>query len=596
MDLMETVNKNRHTTTLIAMLVTGLLSGGISWHYLIIPTVLFMCSIVINIRNIKFNCKSILITAILLSGILSLFFTNADKQNTIHEFMKIIIFVLAFYVGTATNKRTILNAISLLGTVIAVLGILGYCNIVRINEFVFNDRTFYRLQSFIKYANITAVMLGCTYFALVDIYEETTKQYIPYVSAGILIALYLTISKAAIPLFLLIGILGAIFEKKYAKYFLLQNFICLLFAAVIIFLARKHYYSISFLTVVACIAITGTISKNSLNFYMDLRKILLVVLLILIAGIAGVLIYTKNTDIFATLISRFVYSKDALQILKSNWFLGIGAGGWKYYQYGVQSMGYNVNYIHNGLIQFWLDYGFIGLMAFIAIFADSVIFAFRKKEYTLLCIILLIATHSIIDIDFSFGIILVIYGLIIGYLTNDSKQFTCYKPFAAVALAISLLFMCYSCGEYIIRNKFEKAYLKKDYQTALQYAYKLEKICPSDSSLKESIAALDSDTTKENLKKAVELSPLDKDIFLTYINYLIDNGYKINITNMSEHFISLAPKQESTYAEIQIFAKKAFENGLCSIEEYDNTIADSEQRRKEEHVVNRNELLNEIAK
>lgn len=158
----------KHYTTAAAVLTAGLFSGGISWHCLIVPAVLLIISAALNLKNLKFSCDSLLITAVLLSGVISSAAANADKQNAIHEFMKIIIFALAFYAGTAADKKTVLNAIILTGVAAAVSGIMGYCNILRIAEFVFNDRTFYRLQSFIKYANITAVVLSCAYFALID--------------------------------------------------------------------------------------------------------------------------------------------------------------------------------------------------------------------------------------------------------------------------------------------------------------------------------------------------------------------------------------------------------------------------------------------
>lgn len=449
----------KHYTTAAAVLTAGLFSGGISWHCLIVPAVLLIISAALNLKNLKFSCDSLLITAVLLSGVISSAAANADKQNAIHEFMKIIIFALAFYAGTAADKKTILNAIILTGAAAAVSGIMGYCNILRIDEFVFNDRTFYRLQSFIKYANITAVVLGCAYFALIDAYGENSKPYIPYVGACLLTAFYLTISKAAIPLFLIVGAVWIALGKKHAGYFLLQNFICIIFAAGIILLARKHYYSIALIAAAAGIAAAGKIGAG---VNMSRRSIRLVLLSIAALGAVSVAVYAKNTDIFATLVSRFIYSRDALKLLKDSPVLGIGAGGWRYYQYGVQSTGYSVNYVHNGVIQLWLDYGIAGFAGIAAIFAGSAVRAFGKKEYTLLCMLLFILLHAALDIDFNAGIILVICGLITGQLTDGRRSFGC-KPFAAAVLAASALFVCYSCAKYAVRSRFESAYLKKNF-------------------------------------------------------------------------------------------------------------------------------------
>ena len=585
----EITNKGCYAT-LIAVFAAGLLSGGISWQHLILPAFFLIVSIVLNIKNIKFNFNSVLITIVFLSGMFSLAFTSADKQNAIHEFMKIIIFALAFYAGTAADKKTVLNAIIMIGAAAAVSGIMGYCNILRIDEFIFNDRTFYRLQSFIKYANITAVVLGCAYFALIDAYGENSKPCIPYVGACLLTAFYLTISKAAIPLFLIVGAAWSMHGKKYAGYFLLQNFVCLIFAAGIILLARKHYYSIALIAAVACIAAAGKISSRVKT---DRRSIRLVLLSIAALGTVSVVVYAKNTDIFATLVSRFVYSRDALKLLKDNPILGIGAGGWRYYQYGVQSVGYSVNYVHNGVIQLWLDYGITGFAGITAIFAGSAVCALRKKEYTMLCMLLFILLHSALDIDFSAGIILVICGLITGQLTDSRQSFGC-KPFAAAVLAASVLFVCYSCAEYAVRSRFESAYLKEDYPSALRYAHALEMLCPADSKLKVSIAALDDSAAEEYMEKAVSLSPLDMEIYLKYINYKIDNNRPADIYELADRLIGMAPKQETTYVKVRDFAEKAYKNDLCNLSEYERTIDLTERRMEEERVINRNKLLGEI--
>lgn len=95
----------KHYTTAAAVLTAGLFSGGISWHCLIVPAVLLIISVALNLKNLKFSRDSLLIMAVLLSGVISSATANADKQNAIHEFMKIIIFALVFYAGTAADKK-----------------------------------------------------------------------------------------------------------------------------------------------------------------------------------------------------------------------------------------------------------------------------------------------------------------------------------------------------------------------------------------------------------------------------------------------------------------------------------------------------------
>lgn len=132
-------------------------------------------------------------------------------------------------------------------------------------------------------------------------------------------------------------------------------------------MARNHYYSIA------------AAGKIGAGVNMSRRSIRLVLLSIAALGAVSVAFYAKNTYIFASLVSHFVYSRDALKLLKDSPVLGIGAGDRRCYQYGVQSTGHSVNYVHNGVIQLWLDYGIAGFAGIAAIFAGSVVRAFGKK-------------------------------------------------------------------------------------------------------------------------------------------------------------------------------------------------------------------------
>ena len=84
-------------------------------------------------------------------------------------------------------------------------------------EFTFFDRYFLRMQSFTKYANVTAVVLGCGYFASLSPSDAYHGKALTYASSSLLIAMYLTISKAAIPLFLIIGTALVIILRDFAQ-------------------------------------------------------------------------------------------------------------------------------------------------------------------------------------------------------------------------------------------------------------------------------------------------------------------------------------------------------------------------------------------
>lgn len=568
-----------------AMTASAIFSGALSAQMLILPGIFLAIAAFFGLRKIGYNM--LFITAIIITGVISICTTFADRQNAVYEFFKIIIFTVAFSAGLSVSDSDVEKSVITVAAVTAFCGILAYCNIIRINEFIFNDRYFPRLQSVIKYANTTAVLLGCGYFACL---RNNAKKYTPYIGTCILLALYLTISKAAIPIFIALETFLIIAEKQYSVKIIIQNVLTVFFAAAIVLLAKEHRYSIAFLMSALNIAIGGSIACNNIS----IKCPIFIWLAVLICGTAAIGIYAciGNTDIFITLVRRLEYIKDALQLLKHNWIAGIGPGGWKYYQYGIQTRGYSVTYLHSGWLQILLEYGIFGFSAFAAITIGSVINAIRRKNYILLSAIMLIATHSLIDIDFGFGIIMILYGLMLGCTAGAKARRI--NTGGIIYAVFCTIFILYMCSEFCVRLGFEKAYLNGDEKAALKNAYRLEKICPYDSKLKLSIAALDKDNAKDKIEDAAALSPLDANVYLTYINYMADNKYEININELCSQFLNLAPMQESTYTEAYKFLDKALKNGVCDYDEYlhaKEIVAEQQQQR---NVVSRNDLLNTI--
>ena len=585
-------NRIQDYILMFAVIICMIFSGGLSWQYCIIPNIFLFITIIVKRKEVMFDYTALLFIIMMLFGAISIYFTLGDKQYAIHEYEKILCLILAYYAGTATDEQDLTKAIGFLGLILAVCGLLGYCNLIRIEEFVFNDRKILRLQSFLRYANTAALLLGCCYFAVIQLYRENRKKYFLYISGCILTAFFLTISKAAIPIFACI-VTGLIFlEKKIAKEMMFQTAVCFITAVITMLLAKNRYNSVGIIIIAVGIIIS---TKTELKF-MDSKFIPKIWVLMLLIGIGSVftLAFIKKYDIFATLFSRFDYMRDALKLLKKHWLSGIGSGGWKYYQYAVQSKHYNVSYIHNGLLQFWLENGIVAFVALLLLIIKGLCTFAKEKKNILLSMLIFIVLHSFVDFNMSFGICLIIMGLVLGSAANTDHKNIIWNISGIISLLLCLVLVIYSAGEFVLRSRFEKAYLNNDYANSLRYAEKLEEICPYDSNLKISIAALNAQKPKDNLESAIRLSPLDKDIYKMYINYLIDNGYNMEITELTEKYINLAPKQESTYTDVKTFLKKALKMGLCSQEEYENAISNAERRRKKESVVDRNELLNEL--
>lgn len=575
-----------------AVIACMLFSGGLNWQYYIISNTLLFFAIILNKREVKFNYDAILLVIIMIFGMVSICFSLGDKQYAIHEYGKVTCLILSYYAGTAFKESDIQKIIGFSGALLAIFGLFGYCNLIRIDEFVFNDRKLLRLQSFIRYANTTALILGCAYFAIIKLFKETKKKYLLYLNGCVLTALFLTVSKAAIPIFVVISTGLVIVDKKIAKELIWQTIICLMTAIGTLLLVKSHYNSLGILVAALGIILSAEINIKTLRS----EQIIGLWIALCFFGTIAVIVmaYYTKINIFETLFKRFEYMRDALNLLKKHWLIGIGSGGWKYYQYSVQSIQYNVTYVHNGWLQFWLENGIVSFAALIIIIANSVLSMLKHNNYIVLAALLLIIAHSFIDIDMSFGIVLIFLGLIVGnYAGACPKKFFWSMPGVA-SILMCVLLSVYMGGEFWVRNKFEKNYVAKNYAKSLEYAYKLEKICPYDSNLKVSIAALNENTAKQNIERAIALSPLDNDIYKTYVNYLLDNRFAVNITELTKKYINLAPKQEKTYTDVQAMLEKALKEKLCSQSEYEAAISQAERRRKKENVINRNELINEL--
>lgn len=581
-------------TLLLAAAVSCMLfSGGLSWQFCIVPNILLFAAVIVNYKKVIFDYTSLLLFTIMLFGILPLTFTCGDKQYAIHEYEKIICLILAYYAGSATDTKDIVKVISISGVILAVFGLLGYCNLIRINEFVFNDRKLLRLQSFVKYANTAAAILGCGYLAVIGRYGETKKQYLLYIGGSVLTAFFLTISKASIFILAVIVTVLIIADKDLSGRLIYQTIICFATAISTAAAVKNHFNSAGLLIITAGVVVSAI---KGIKIF-EKRIIAKLWIVAFLTGVLSVLAFVliSKADIFNTLSQRFTYMRDALKLLKEHWLFGIGSGGWKYYQYSVQSKGYNIAYVHNGWLQFWLENGIIAFAALTALLIISIYDLAKRKAYILLSILLMIAVHSFFDTDMSFGAVLIILGFIMGNGAGRRISENKLWSISVIAqLCLSFLIITYMSGEFYVRNRFEKSYLDKQYGKALEYAQQLEKICPYDGNLQVSIAALNNTEAQSRLERAVKISPLDKDIYKAYVDYQLDTDPDVKIIELTEKYMNLAPKQETTYADIQVILKNALEKELLTEEEYEKAVSETERRRKQAYVINRNDLLHKL--
>ena len=142
------------------------------------------------------------------------------------------------------------------------------------------------------------------------------------------------------------------------------------------------------------------------------KKISIAITLILLMGIGASLIYVHVTDNYytvgrfltssvneSTLVGRILYYKDALPIILKHPF-GLGYLGYSYIIGASQTGVYSVVFVHNELLQFLLDIGWIPVLVFLVALLKTL---FSKRiDFCQKLVLSLLCTHALLDFDFQY--------------------------------------------------------------------------------------------------------------------------------------------------------------------------------------------------
>jgi len=463
-------------------------------------TLLLLLSIILLFKLISLNKQMnididnnifVLFMLFTLIYITSTIFVSDNKYLSMLETSKIAVFTMFFIsVSLMKDKKMFLKGTvwSLFG--ISILGLLSYMEIIDIADSILIYKDTLRLQSVIQYANVTAALMGIGFFIsyyFIDHYRKlqtAMKYYI--LSYLFLLSLILTLSRGAILTFIICLVIW-LFLLKDPRVFLLVLTDLLLasvnayFINMLVTNDKNIFAVLVFLISMMVVGAVYHFTKDKVKNF-NFKKIFLFI--IIFAGFTTVILINSQLDrIFkispyqGTFVSRLVYFKDGLKVVKENFLLGIGPGNWTSKQFFYQNANYYVKYIHNGPIQITLDTGIFGLLIFILI----LVFYYYKslkgirqsngKGYILFMIIILyILLHSFIDIDLSFSSILLIFSGILAFDPNPKlirkrdiksiKNSLIISLGLVIGLSTFLLIgqMYYTNGEYyFIQGKYDEA-------------------------------------------------------------------------------------------------------------------------------------------
>ncbi|MBQ6840222.1 MAG: O-antigen ligase family protein [Oscillospiraceae bacterium] len=197
----------------------------------------------------------------------------------------------------------------------------------------------------------------------------------------------------------------------------------------------------------------------------------------------------------STFLGRLLYYKDALTMILRHPF-GTGYWGWRVLQSGVQTGVYAVTFVHNSLLQLFLDIGWVPAIA-VAIAFLKTIFS-KKTSYTARAVLLVVLGHCLLDFDLEY---LSIWLILIPLLpTDDGKEKVLKKPRTPVlAVGSVMLALCLwlGTGDFLVQMGWSEAclsvtpfhtdslekqlYGETDMAKLAKTADKMLRLCPTSS-------------------------------------------------------------------------------------------------------------------
>ena len=129
-------------------------------------------------------------------------------------------------------------------------------------------------------------------------------------------------------------------------------------------------------------------------------------------------------------ILRYTYYKDALKLVKTSPLVGIGGEGFKSRYQEVQDEDYISSEAHSVPLQILVESGIVGLVTYLVICISTFCVIYKlfkmkknnKEAVTYFVVLLVFLTTSLFDLVFSFGIMINIFGIIVGVIVGEYKK------------------------------------------------------------------------------------------------------------------------------------------------------------------------------
>jgi hypothetical protein len=161
-----------------------------------------------------------------------------------------------------------------------------------------------------------------------------------------------------------------------------------------------------------------------------------------------------------TFKERLIIAKDALKSSKDFLIFGKGGDGWSVLFTKYQSLPYQTRSLHNGILEWLINTGLLGLVVFLSLFGYYFYSLMKKNRKDVISVAVFVALififlHSLLDFDFSYGTVwfYVLTLLAIGLPKQEKKEIAKQSKSTINKLAFGGLIL-FSIGVIIISYRF----------------------------------------------------------------------------------------------------------------------------------------------
>ncbi len=242
----------------------------------------------------------------------------------------------------------------------------------------------------------------------------------------------------------------------------------------------------------------------------------------------------------STFLGRILYYLDAIPVILKNPF-GLGYYGYYFSQGTFQTGVYSVTFVHNSVLQYLLDVGFVPSIAFVVIVLAS--FFSKNTNFRKKLLIFASFGHSLFDFDLEFTVIYFVLLLSLDFDLFKTKKLNINSYVVTIASAVLILFSVYFgivntmylLGEHKAVEKIYghdtmvKMYLITNEKDEIRRSEYADEIIKGNGCLAIAYDVKANDAYKngdfknviEYKKKAIECAPYSIDEYVDYCEKLI---------------------------------------------------------------------------